>query len=395
MPGYQPTTQSKDPFGDLDALGDAPKPTTAPAKPLSPPAEPDKANSKPTGETKVDHPIDPLDEPAKPEPAKPGEIAPIVYRTSKELREAFTALGSEHKTAKARVAELEQKLAALEASPRDTEAQQSALTETIAKYQKMVDEKEQRLKQIAYEQSDEFREKFETPYNSALAMAQEDVSQLMTTLPDGTTRQSTVQDFEYIRKLPLSEAYTKSKEMFGDAAAEVMSHRKNIERIVRESNAALKKHRDEYATREKEGMARQAQEREAAAAQWRKVNSDLSERFPYFRPTSETDADHDPDANALLKKGFEEADSFFHQRNSLSPQERVILDARIRNQSAAFRPTVHKLKKATARIAELEAKLKEFEKSAPGDPKRTGGGGKVEPEVEDPFSAIDKFTDLK
>lgn len=375
FPGYKPT-EGKNPFDDMD---DSPTPAPTPSasesssssKPDSKPAAAPSTTksegdvSQPTGETKVDHPID-----SKPATAEQ-------FRTSKEVRQAYEREKAEHAAKVARISELEQKLAALEASPGQTESLEQHVSQQIETLKKQLEEKESRIQSVAFEQSDEYREKFIDRWNAVESDAKRDITQLLVTGEDGESRPATAADFELIRRMPLGAAYQKAAEMFGPAAGEVMSYRKQLEAIGREAQMAAEKHKATWKEREQQETVKRAQEKEANAAMWTRLNKDIAEKVPEFRPTLDGEPDHDPEYNTLLQKGFQEADSFFHNRASMTPQERAILDTRVRNQSAAFKPMRHRVKSLKAEVAALKTKLAEFEQSGPGDTKRTAGGEKT------------------
>lgn len=346
---YTPTTQTADPFSDLDQF-DAPE-QPAPTK----------------------------DEPKKPDstaaPAPPAEPKPLSsekqFRSSKELRQAHDDKAARLEKAEIDLAALNKKLAELEAKPWDTSKQETAIAEAIAEKEKIIADQEARLKSLAYEQSTAFLENHEKPYKSAMAAAYRDVAQLEVPIENGGVRSGTQADFDSILRMTHAQAYAKAPEMFGNASGLILQHRLKIIDIIRQSNEAITEFKQTHAAQEAAQTARQTQEREAQGAMFRRVNEDLAKRFKWFRAD-----DADPEGNALLQKGFETVDSFFNNRAQLTPQERVILDARIRNQAAAFPRMVHTNKKLEARIADLEAKLQGYEKSKDPTTKRDSGDPK-------------------
>jgi len=373
FPGYKPTS-GENPFSDLEdappAAASTPppigKPSTPPEKPTTPEPSPspkpsDKSKSEPTGETKADHPIDP----------KPGGEQ---FRTSKELREAYASAKADATAKTARLTELESKLAKLEASPGNTDRLEAHVSGQIETLKKQLAEKDDRLAELGYEYTEDFKTKFENRYNSKEKAAIDYVTQLAVTLEDGSTRPGTANDYALLMRLPLAQADAKAEEMFGRGGARIMARVEELKEIARESREAVAQHKETWKVKAQEEAVRKAQEKEAHGAMWTRLNKDISEKVREFRPTTESDPDHDPEYNALLKKGFEESDTFFHNRADMTAQERVLLDTRIRNQSAAFRPMRHKVKAQAARIAELESKLAEFVKSEPGDVRREAGG---------------------
>lgn len=108
----------------------------------------------------------------------------------------------------------------------------------------------------------------------------------------------------------------------------------------------------------------------------------MTKKYPKWFAPDETD----PQGNDILKKGYEYADTVFSPNGAqLTPEQKAGRLAVIRAKAANHDRLAAKNKSFAARIAELEAKLAEFEKSEPTtDGERSpGSSGVYDPFAED------------
>jgi hypothetical protein len=192
-----------------------------------------------------------------------------------------------------------------------------------------------------------------------------------------------------LAKMPLKEAWAAAKTMFGDAASEIMAHRRSIIELSDAQTKALDDAKKNAETHDKEKQTQSLQQRQKIASLWQDENKAWQEKFPrWFKPE-----DGDEEGNTLLAKGYEMADAAFSNNGDKTPEEKVKLHAELRNKAAAFPKIALRLKQAKTRIKELEKSLKEFEQSEPP----SGDGGKpraVKPggAWSDPFSELDSLS---
>src|SRR5207247_7918703 len=171
--------------------------------------------------------------------------------------------------------------------------------------------------------------------------------------------------------MPLGEARKFANQLFGDAADDVMAHRRKVRELSDAQNKALAEAQKNSEAREKELKTQSLQQQHKIATLWQDENKAWKERFPrWFSEDPE-----DPDGNALLAKGYEMADAAFSRNGDKSPEEMVKLHAELRNKAAAFPKLALHLKRARERIKELEATVAEYEKSEP--PGGEGGRSRV------------------
>jgi len=211
--------------------------------------------------------------------------------------------------------------------------------------------------------------------------------------------------------LPLGEARAKAKEIFGEAADDVMAHRRVIRELSEAQTKALDDAKTNASEHEKRLVAQREIQHQEISKQWEEANKSLAEKYPKWFAETEGDTE----GNELLRKGFSLADLHFLTEKNLKPEqiemlpprfrdaikanggelpikERVALDALLRHKIASHSRLARNLKTANTRIAELEKSLADYEKSEPTG--RPGGGkaGEVDPisEADAELDALDR-----
>lgn len=300
-------------------------------------------------------------EPPKPEAGAAPAAQPAAPQGPKALREQYEKTQGELKATKGQIAEMERKLAEAERRGKDT----TALSERLATMEKERAELQGELRALRQESSPEFKEKWDKPFNVAAEYAKRDIEALTVyDENDNPVRQANWDDFAQLYRMPKGKAIGLAKQMFGaDQAGIVISHITDLQRLEFNKNQALQEERANFSKREQEQAARQAQEREAVQRMWTEVNKDISEKHPeWYQPDPQ-----DEEGNALLDEGYKLVDSALSNRNAMTLQQKVVLDANIRHRAAAFTRAQHQLTRARDRIAELEAIVAGKKASEPGD----------------------------
>jgi len=349
-----------------------------PAEGAKPPAKPqDKPGAKPADKPSGDKP--PEGEPVK--PVKAADIRGAYEGLKKKIREEYEP---EIQSLRSKVKEYET------ANPEQAEV----LTKELESIKKRRDELESEIRFIRYEKSSEFQEKFAKPYEDAWAKAVAELSELTVTDEEGNSRTATANDLMQLANMPLGEARRVAKEMFGDAADDVMAHRRSIRELSAAQNKALEDAKKLSGEREKELATKRQIEHQQTIKLWQTANEELAKKYPKWF----SHVEDDPEGNSLLDKGLALADLHFigakdltpeqvellpggfkdaiKLRGGLSPKERVYLDALLRNKIASHGRIAAKLKSANARVKELETALAEFENSTPPSGKAGEGSGK-------------------
>lgn len=394
-PPAEPSPSSAAPI-NFDADIDADLASLDDAKPKEAP----KAPEKPVETPKVKEPEKPVETPKTEEkPIRPVKAA--------DLRGAYEGL-------KKKVAEeyqptiqrLEAKLKELEAAHKDDPANKQRLEAA----QKRVEELESEIKFVNYKKSSEFKDKYEKPYQEAWDIAVRQISQLQVSTEGGEPRAATASDILALANLPLGELDAKAEELFGRSAPRVIRHIEKIRELSDAQHKALEEAQKSAGDREKQLTEQQQQAKQQVIKLWQGANDELAKKYPAWFSKDEADAE----GNTLLEKGFSLADLHFvgpadltpdqvellppafrdalKARGSLTVQERVRLDALLRNKIASHDRLAMRLKKANGRIKELEASLKQYEESEPPAGKAGGRPPAVETDpMQEAFAEIDSF----
>lgn len=280
--------------------------------------------------------------------------------------------------------ELQPKIQSLEAKTKDYERQIEELRKAqpdVKPFQEKlaaIEKENQQLREVVrfadYKKSPEFVEKYENPYNEAWTKAVSEVTQLSMALEDGTSRKATANDLLALANAPLDQLDDLAAQWFPKSAPRVIRHVEKIRDLADAQDKALKeaqKGAGEFQNKQSEAVKKA---NESFANAYTSASTELTTKYPkWFAPD-----EADPKGNEILKKGFEYADSLFSPNGTqLTPEQRAGRLAVIRAKAANHDRLVARVKANNARIAELEAKLAEFEKSEPptDDAAQPGGDG--------------------
>lgn len=281
-------------------------------------------------------------------------------------------LRKEYARVKGRVAELEKELADVKNQAKSSvdDAERKTFADEISHLKKQLDEAHKVIKTVAYEQTDEYKQKYEQPFVDAWEESVNTTARLTVQDEEGNTRKGTAADFERIMAITDDEqAATLAQEMFGQNAFFILSQRRDLLRLNHQRVRALEQYRSNFTERQKaeaENAKKQAEEIEAQRIKntvlFKRLNAQAAEKHPeIFAPI-----DGDDEGNALLARGYEDADLMFGGAN-LPNDKRVALDSAIRNRAAAFFRLVHQLRSKDAQIDQLQKELDEIKGSTPGD----------------------------
>lgn len=338
-----------DGFAELEALASKPADETKP--------EAGKETPEPEGEEKPE--------------AKPGEKPEGREKTEDGKPTRAAELRAAYEAATTRLKALETELNTVKTQA-DKSPEVSRLKEQLQAREKRLEELETEFKFTNFERSSEYKEKYEKPMQDAFRAAYAEVGELTLADANGQERQATAADFTTLMRMNLKDAISKAKEWFGDAAPEILAHRRKILELNRSRTEAIEDYRKNGADRERKAQEAQSQQRERVIKLWDEENKSVAEKFPqWFKPE---EGDKDPEGNKMLEDGYRMADAAFMESN-LTPEQRVRVEAMVRHRAAGFGRVVHRLNKAQARITELEKELAAFRSSEPGK----GDGGKADP----------------
>lgn len=380
-----PIEQITDPASDFaelvaQASGGKEKPRAPDGKFL--PTDP-KAKVEPAAEPAVA--LDP-ETPAGDLVPEPGPVPEL--KTAKQLRDAYDVLKSTRVPAlEKELNELKTQLKTPKADP-VLEKERNELREQVKAANARLEEMETQIRFVDYTKSGEYQEKYVEPIKRYADTALDEVLELTAQNEDGSYRQATREDFLNILNLPTQKAYDLADQLFGKTAPLVLSHRAHIKTLSRARDEAL----DTYKARGSEFETKNREQRQAQISKLRGLWSESNAEIAKSDPNLYGEDPSDPEGNEVLAKANKVADAIFDPDRKWDPEVRLRATAMIKNQAAALPRTIMRLKKAEARISELETELNAFKESvpAPGDPS-SEPAPKSDLEVEDPGEMLRKM----
>lgn len=278
---------------------------------------------------------------------------------AKKLRDELERTRKEHSELQRKHTEAEAQLRELNDTIKDKEALSNRATDL----EKTLAEREAELYMFRHESSPEFKEKHDKPFTEAASYAQSYVEQLTVTDPEsGTPRQASWDDFRALYGLPVGKAYQVSKELFGDAAGQVMAHYHDLKKLDFQKTRAVQEQRASAQERIKQEEGRRAQQVEALNKTFRQANTDLVNTVDGYR-----DDPTDKEMVEARTKGYGLFDA-----NPDSLEKRVVKDAHIRQRVAAYGPMQIRIMRLEKELAEVKAKS-ERARPTPGNTIRPGG----------------------
>lgn len=382
----QPPTPTAEPRSPSPALEDFDKtfadldtPTPEPAPPTpSPEPKPEPAPKPKDPETGKFVKAEPKPEPAKvpekptPAPEKPAtgpEYEPPQVAKPSELRTWAKRMGGRAEQAERQLSQLNAKVRELE-SRQPQQADTKALTEELAATKKRLEEYEGELKVTRYERSNEYKEKFEKPYQNAVKNAYAEVKELLVSVPNPNDpdnpqeRQATPADFDEVYNLPLGPATKLAKAKFGDAASIVIQHVKAIKDSARAALNAVEEHKGQASQFEQQQVAQQKMVEEGRSRMFSEAVNSIVEKYKDLFG----ERDGDTTWNEALAKGRHMADLAFSDRQGLTPVQSAVLDAQIHARVSAFPGLRAENAKLKADLAAKDKEISDLRGSSPGKP---------------------------
>lgn len=425
LPPAQSTPTEKPPadfmadiVGELEQL-DAGKPIekAKPSKPAEkPPAKPEvtppeKDQKTPAAPAKeVEPPAKPSEPEPSPKPVKAAELRTAYENLKKKVRE-----------------ELEPEVQRLRSKVQEIEGKPAQEVEPILQKVKALEQRnselERRIEFVDFSRSEKFRKDYAEPYRQAYTQAVTEFQQLNVREPDGEDevgepkyrlRKAGERDLLRLANLEPSDMDEEITRMFGASAHRAAGHIATLQKLASARDKALE-------DAEKNGAQWTADRKAEAEGQsatrkriWDETNTALKEKFPKAYAAEEGDAD---DAKAFTK-GFALADLMFAGPSNLTAEQIEALPEGFRETIKAKKPMsdaqyvrlhalarlkmgnhdrkVASLKKALARIAELEKTVAEYEQSEPSGGKAASREGKPKPtgdwleQAEEELKALDR-----
>ncbi len=249
------------------------------------------------------------------------------------------------------------------------------VAERMTVAEKRAQELEEHIRFVDYSKSDEFKTKYQTPYEAAWKRATAELRELSIADAAGNQRMVTPDDLLQLVNLPLGKAREVANQLYGDFANDVMEHRREIRTLFDQQQNALEDAR-------KNGVETQKKQQEQYQQTIKKIHSDVKSTWEqankkvFSHPEWSKDftpIEGDEEGNSLIKKGFELADAAFIHLNAMDPnltpeQRKQVVErhAAVRNRAAAYGRLKFWLKQRDTRISELTKELEQFKSSEPG-----------------------------
>lgn len=364
-----------------------PAPAKAAAKPDAPKVErPAATTEKPKG-----------DEAAKP-PAKTDDKAPEAKadtepKTNAALREAYSRSKSD-------VANLRREIETLKsAAPKEFKIEEApqfkSLREKHEALVKRAEELENTVRYTNYEASEEFKTKYQEPYEKAAKLSTLSAQQLKIATVDEatgaeTSRNMTAEEFWSIVQAPDDEsALSAAEKLFGKGSTRAARVADLRDKVVQAHNAAAQAKEDFKKNASERARTMQEQQEAFTKSQQEAFTKHRDEALnnPKYADWFKAE-EGDAKAAELLENGMKWVDAALS--GDLPPEKASKNLAAIRNKAGAFDHVVHKLNSAKSLVKELQAKLAEYEASKPGDgelPK--GGAAEDDDSMEAAFKALE------
>jgi hypothetical protein len=355
----------------LDALGSDDGAPTAPETPAADPARPKDPQSGKF--VKVEKPA----EPPKPEPPK--EVDPNKMKAG-ELAKHYHALKKEREEWVKQKADYEAKLKTPTEWP-----EKKTWEEKVAQHQKELEaerkrvaEYETELRFTQYEKSQEYKEKYQKPFETAYLAGRSKAAALKVVERKNEegevlqqSRQGTAEDFDALMRITDDDvAADKAAEMFGNKAPMVLYHRERANELNGAATNAIKEYREKGAEREKHFREQHEKWQKDASSMVEREMAAATEKYPqFFKPD-----DADPKSAQLLELGREALERVMRGgiplkkgQKQWTNEELAKATAQIRNGAIAFPRVARSLSMALKEIKDLKSKLSEFEVSVPGN----------------------------
>jgi len=341
--------------GAPDKPAEAPKPPEKPAE--QPPEKPAEAPTKPAE--------------ASP-PTKPEDRAKV---SPWKLVDSYKAQNTK---LQAEIAELRQ----TSANPEEV----TRLTDRATKAEARVKELEDSMRFVDYQQSSEFKTKYQEPYQKQWDRTMGELAEFSVRDDSGNERPFTAQDMLQIVQMPVGQARKLCEELFGSGANDVMAHRLEIKRLFDQMNTALEDAKKNGGERIKQA----GEQVKAANATIEKLVKDTWTAEMEAISNHETNKqwfnprEGDTEFNARLDKGDKLFVEAVNAAQNTSPKQtteqrkaaiRKMAVVRCRNK--AFGPLKLEVSRLQTKLQAAEKELAEYKKGEPpatGQEQRTTNG---------------------
>ena len=322
--------------------------------------------------------VDPMDAPVAPEPAKADpkpepkidpkpDATPSKEQNIRVLATERDRFKSENETLRKQLVEAQEYRKQTEDYPK--------VKETLAQREQRLEEMEHRLRQTNYKESEEYRDKWLKPMETAYKRAVGSLKEFQIEIPGTpdeydnpgkpTFRAATEDDFAYLYNLTEGAAWRESRKMFGDAAPAIMQHRSGLKQIEEGARNAAEEYRTNGRKMEQEETAKRVSQQQEMEGMWEKENTRITETMPKILKDRADDNEH----NSVLESSRNLVDTAYSEaRKSMAPKERVALDARVRSRAIAYGPMMLEIQRLREQLSEAQGRAKTLSEGEPGVP---------------------------
>lgn len=248
---------------------------------------------------------------------------------------------------------------------RELSAKVAAKEKEYAELQSRYNQVEEAIRYADFEKSPEFQEKYVKPWHEAWNTGVRDGTGFSVPNEDGTTRKASQKEIADIIGQPDEDtAIEMAEKLFQNPlrSGKVLKLRDEFVMAQKKMDQVKAEYRTKGADLEKQTASQRAEIMKQYNETLERHKKEWVEKNPQWMKSEEGD----DEGAKKLELGIKAADLAFSDMSNLSPDQAAKLVADTRNRAAAFGHVAHKLTKSEARVAELEAKLKEYEESEPG-----------------------------
>lgn len=274
----------------------------------------------------------------------------------------------EHKAARAA---LEKEISDTRKLIPNAEQRKAELVE-IETLKKRNEELEKHIQFVDYQQSEEFKTKYDQPYKTQWSSSMNELKGVMVETETGE-REIEPADMVALVNMTKTQARAKANELFGDFSNDVMNERDKIRSAWDSQQQALKQAKEN-------GVARAQEAQKTSRENYEKLNSELHEIYAKAVDSISKDArvsefitqkNGDSKHNELLTRGLEMVDEAF-KTNPMDPnltqkqrESLIKKHAAVRFRAAGYGPLKHAYSKLLAAYKEQGSKLAEYEGTTP------------------------------
>jgi len=273
---------------------------------------------------------------------------------------------------KAKLQEMEKQLNELKTKVPNEDARKQELAE-VETLRKRAKELEEHIRFVDYQASDEYKERYEKPYEQQWVKSMKELKGVTVVDDNGEPREIEPSDMLQLVNMPLAKARQVANEVFGDFSDDVMRHRDSIRALFDDRTEALSKARKEGVEKSQSMQVQNTQRMEAIRGEVKSAYDKAVETViarpelaEIFKP-----AEGNEEHKVALDKGYAMVDEAFNLNPmdpNLTAEQRASIvkkHAAVRHKAAAYSVLRQMLKRERAEKAEALKKLQAFESTVP------------------------------